>query len=369
MATRHPRITVFGGAFASLMVMSILSAAMGRVILGLIPAVSPCQRFRRLHFEPDNLRACYTEMDPLRREFFVADHQGNLSSPLVADQLTALSHLLAQQAALLFLVFGIRMFQEGLAIPPGNAHIQEEMKEVEDELEEEEGMMDLEGRSRQIEMEEGRSSMAPEQEGNGSAAATKKSLSITPGRHSHQVFGGNKSHPLSGPSSSSSRSNTRAGFVDNLRSKWTTKRMKDSTRNLCSLFFSPVFAQAFILTFLGEWGDRSQIATIALGGANVSRISGRTQRAGRLKFISPPLRRASRSWHLGRFLVMPSAPQAQSSVAGFFRRASPFVTVSSIDRPFFSARTVLETDVALHGLCSHPHWSRSILGVRRHVPV
>lgn len=40
MATRHPRMTVFGGAFASLMVMSILSAAMGRVILGLIPAVS-----------------------------------------------------------------------------------------------------------------------------------------------------------------------------------------------------------------------------------------------------------------------------------------------------------------------------------------
>lgn len=39
MATRHPRITVFGGAFASLVVMSILSAALGKVILGLIPKV------------------------------------------------------------------------------------------------------------------------------------------------------------------------------------------------------------------------------------------------------------------------------------------------------------------------------------------
>lgn len=40
MATRHPRLTVFGGAFGSLVVMSILSAAMGRVILGLVPKVS-----------------------------------------------------------------------------------------------------------------------------------------------------------------------------------------------------------------------------------------------------------------------------------------------------------------------------------------
>lgn len=40
MASRHSRVTVFGGAFASLVVMSILSAALGRVILGLIPKVS-----------------------------------------------------------------------------------------------------------------------------------------------------------------------------------------------------------------------------------------------------------------------------------------------------------------------------------------
>lgn len=39
MAVRHPRITVFGGAFSSLIVMSVLSAALGRVILGLIPRV------------------------------------------------------------------------------------------------------------------------------------------------------------------------------------------------------------------------------------------------------------------------------------------------------------------------------------------
>ncbi|CAG8467437.1 6048_t:CDS:2 [Ambispora leptoticha] len=43
--------------------------------------------------------------------------------------------------------------------------------------------------------------------------------------------------------------------------------LTDGLQNLCQLIFSPVFVQTFILTFLGEWGDRSQIATIALGAA------------------------------------------------------------------------------------------------------
>jgi len=42
----------------------------------------------------------------------------------------------------------------------------------------------------------------------------------------------------------------------------------EGARNFCSLFLGPVFVQSFILTFLGEWGDRSQIATIALGAAH-----------------------------------------------------------------------------------------------------
>lgn len=46
--------------------------------------------------------------------------------------------------------------------------------------------------------------------------------------------------------------------------------ISDGARNFCSLFLGQVFVQAFALTFLGEWGDRSQIATIALGAAHVS---------------------------------------------------------------------------------------------------
>ena len=36
-------------------------------------------------------------------------------------------------------------------------------------------------------------------------------------------------------------------------------------------FFSPIFVQSFILTFLAEWGDRSQLTTIILAAKNVSR--------------------------------------------------------------------------------------------------
>lgn len=42
----------------------------------------------------------------------------------------------------------------------------------------------------------------------------------------------------------------------------------EGVRNFCSLVLGPVFVQSFVLTFLGEWGDRSQIATIALGAAH-----------------------------------------------------------------------------------------------------
>ena len=41
-------------------------------------------------------------------------------------------------------------------------------------------------------------------------------------------------------------------------------------RRLLYTFFSRVFVQSLTLTFLAEWGDRSQIATIILGAREAS---------------------------------------------------------------------------------------------------
>ncbi|KAG1836032.1 hypothetical protein DFJ58DRAFT_191459 [Suillus subalutaceus] len=57
-------------------------------------------------------------------------------------------------------------------------------------------------------------------------------------------------------------------FPDARKQKKLGWGIAEGARNFCSLILGPVFVQSFVLTFLGEWGDRSQIATIVLGAAH-----------------------------------------------------------------------------------------------------
>ena len=157
-------------------------------------------------------------------------------------------------AAVLFLIFGARMLREGYALGPDDG-VGAEMKEVEMELEEKEQLARKLGRRRSsitpYMLESGRSATGP---GPGKTTRSSSRLPAPP------------ESPPSSPGSSRSPSPSRtAGLMGVLA----------GVNNLCSFLLSPAWVQTFVMTFLGEWGDRSQIATIAMStGADYWWVSG-----------------------------------------------------------------------------------------------
>ncbi|KAJ5820351.1 hypothetical protein N7474_005942 [Penicillium riverlandense] len=182
MAMRHPRLVVFSAAFSALIAMTVLSAVLGHAVPTLIP-----KSFTKL------------------------------------------------MAAVLFLVFGVKMLKEGREMSPDEG-VGEEMREVEQELEEKE--------HEQMRMGRRRSSITPHNLEAGRAPKSRGSTNRLP------------SPPESVSSSSSRGSSPHPGR------RWND--LVVGVNNLLSLLLSPAWVQTFVMTFLGEWGDRSQIATIAM---------------------------------------------------------------------------------------------------------
>ncbi|GME76583.1 unnamed protein product [[Candida] boidinii] len=52
------------------------------------------------------------------------------------------------------------------------------------------------------------------------------------------------------------------------KAKATYKNVSLESGNLLAFILTPVWVQTFTMTFLGEWGDRSQIATIAMAAGS-----------------------------------------------------------------------------------------------------
>ncbi|KAL8409362.1 hypothetical protein RB594_007701 [Gaeumannomyces avenae] len=195
MAMKHDRLVVFTAAFAALITMTVLSAVMGHTVPSLLPK-------RLTNF----------------------------------------------MAAGLFLIFGLRLLREGMAMSPDEG-VSAEMQEVEHELEEKENLARKQGRRRgsvspyALEMGMG---------GGERKARSKNSRFPTPPRS-----------PSSSRSRSRSPSRRRVGGGSGGGGGAIGSALA-GLNNLLSLLLSPAWVQTFVMTFLGEWGDRSQIATIAM---------------------------------------------------------------------------------------------------------
>ncbi|KAL2758474.1 hypothetical protein ACRALDRAFT_2040648 [Sodiomyces alcalophilus JCM 7366] len=177
---------------------------------------------------------------------FLSAILGHAVPTLIPPRLTAFA------AAGLFFVFGVRLLREGLAMDP-NEGVTEELHEVERELAEKEKEAALMGAGRHRSGSQNLASVSPH------------ALEMGLGNGNGHGHGGRQSRsqnrfptPPRSPSSSPSRSPSRIRYGSSVTGFF------QGLGNLFSLLLSPAWVQTFGMTFLGEWGDRSQIATIAM---------------------------------------------------------------------------------------------------------
>ncbi|AOW02469.1 hypothetical protein B0I72DRAFT_137774 [Yarrowia lipolytica] len=142
-------------------------------------------------------------------------------------------------AGVLFLVFGIRLLHEATHME--GVSIKDEMAEVESEIE----ASEMNEKNRDLEA--GTSSSS-------SGDTTLRRQNSAPGITDDGLG--------------------EQGYSFDIRkaSKPTIKQsladISNGFSNLASLVLSPAWVQIFVMTFLAEWGDRSQISTIAMGAGS-----------------------------------------------------------------------------------------------------
>ena len=131
------------------------------------------------------------------------------------------------------------MLREGLAMSPDSG-VGEEMQEVEAELAEKE-------------------EAARKTVGGAGYRRGSDDYALESGRGRRSGAASGLAKPARSPSSDRSPSPSKRGSGST-----TLAGVFSGLGNLLSLILSPAWVQTFVMTFLGEWGDRSQIATIAM---------------------------------------------------------------------------------------------------------
>lgn len=134
------------------------------------------------------------------------------------------------------------MLKEGMSMDP-NLGVNEEMKEVEGEIDEKEHEDKKAGRRK----------------------SSLSAYALEAGRGRRSGAGDRPKAPVSPPSSDDEdASPSRRPRGSAASAKKGLSNALSGLTNLLGLLLSPAWVNTFVMTFTGEWGDRSQIATIAM---------------------------------------------------------------------------------------------------------
>lgn len=148
-------------------------------------------------------------------------------------------------AGILFMVFGFNLLREGIQMDK-DQHVDEELEEVEAEI----NAAELNTQGEDLEL------------GLGEKAAMMKRSGSNPRISQDGLDNETGDASLYRPRPRRANAGPWASF------KGAIGQITDGLGNLASLVLSPIWVQIFAMTFFAEWGDRSQIATIAMAAGS-----------------------------------------------------------------------------------------------------